>query len=74
MFVDCIDSDPAGVPLHTPGGSGLRREGAQLWLRLGAVGSLRIGLNFPKRLISLLFSVSETVVVFCRENRCSLRS
>lgn len=27
MFVDCIDSDLAGVPLHTLGGSGLRKGG-----------------------------------------------
>jgi hypothetical protein len=27
VFVACIDSDRAGVPLHTLGGSGLRREG-----------------------------------------------
>lgn len=34
MFVDCIDSDLAGVPLHTLGGSVLRREVTQLWLQL----------------------------------------
>lgn len=34
MFVDCIGSDLAGVPLPTLGGSVLRREVTQLWPQL----------------------------------------
>lgn len=74
MFVACIDSDRAGVPLHTLGGSGLRREGTPLWLQLRQPSE---GNREPEPRPQLsetpYFSLSETVVVFCRETKCSLR-